>query len=150
MKTVLFSALALALSLVASGGAGADDKKAPADDQKAFQGSWTLEKFESSDGAGPPEDVLKKTKFVFEGTKMTIDMGEMKHFGEVKWLGDKKPKRLDIVPGDGPDAGKTFAGIYELTGDTLKMCISHTATAPTEFAAKGDKVMLITLKREKK
>lgn len=147
MKNLLWVAAVLGL-LAAIGPSGAEEKKS--DDAKAIAGTWTVEKFEASDGGGPSEDELKKTRITFADGTMTIDMGEMKHTGKYKLMAGKTPRQIDVVPQDGPDSGKTFAGIYEVSGDTLKLCLAHSETRPTEFAAKGDKVILIALKREKK
>jgi uncharacterized protein (TIGR03067 family) len=50
----------------------------------------------------------------------------------------KKPKTIDIKFTEGPEKGNTSLGIYELDGDTLKICLTITAKdRPTEFAAKA-------------
>jgi uncharacterized protein (TIGR03067 family) len=137
--------------LALAGAAGADDPT-KADDQKAIQGTWKVQSVENAGGGGPPEDAIAKIRFVFENDTLTVDMGERKHTAKFKLSGDKKPKQMDIMPGDGPEAGKAFPGIYELSGDTLKICFCEKpdSARPAEFAAKGEKVTLIVLKREKK
>ncbi len=46
---------------------------------------------------------------------------------------------------------KTLAGIYELNGDTLKLCLIPGDKAPKEFkTAADDKAIFLELKREKK
>ena len=52
---------------------------------------------------------------------------------------------------EGPGKGKTMLGIYELTGDTYKVCFALPGgERPKEFASKpGSKTMLIVMKREK-
>src|SRR5262245_47493152 len=36
----------------------------------------------------------------------------------------KKPKHIDAVRGKGPGAGETLKGIYELDGDTFRVCFA--------------------------
>jgi uncharacterized protein (TIGR03067 family) len=63
----------------------------------------------------------------------------------------KKPKTIDITFTEGPEKGKTIVGIYELEGDTYKVCINvNGKERPKEFAAKaGSGHGLEVLKREK-
>ena len=58
----------------------------------------------------------------------------------------KSPKTIDITMKEG-DKG-TAHGIYELKGDTLKICVARPNTErPTEFTEKG--TVFITFKRKK-
>ena len=59
---------------------------------------------------------------------------------------------LKITGVKGPNAGKTFPAIYELTADTLRVCYDLSGKKrPTEFATKpGTKLYLVTYKRKKK
>ena len=65
---------------------------------------------------------------------------------------DAKPKGMKIIGVKGPNAGKTFPAIYELTADTLRVCYDLSgAKRPTEFKTKADtKLYLVTYKRKKK
>jgi len=62
----------------------------------------------------------------------------------------RTPRTLDLLFTEGPEKGNTALGIYELDGDTWKLCLSVTAkTRPKEFATKaGSGYALETLKRE--
>ena len=63
----------------------------------------------------------------------------------------KKPKEMDIKGTDGPNKGKSFPAIYELSGDTLRICYDLSGKArPTEFkTTAGTKLFLATYKRKK-
>ena len=63
-----------------------------------------------------------------------------------------KPKGMTIKGVDGPNAGKTYPAIYELKGDTLRICYDLSGVKrPTEFkTAAGTKLYLTTYKRQKK
>jgi uncharacterized protein (TIGR03067 family) len=60
------------------------------------------------------------------------------------------PKQLDFTP---PKEKKPILGIYEVTGDELKVCLRHASSSegrPTEFVSKADsKLVLIVFKRQK-
>jgi uncharacterized protein (TIGR03067 family) len=146
VKSLLWLA-ALAAGSLALTASAAEDKKS---DVKGLQGTWKVQSFEASDGGGPPPDEVGKIRFTFAKDTLTIDVGDMKHTAKYKTDAGKKPGHIDVIPEDGPEAGKTLAGIYELSGDTLKLCVSHSTTRPTEFAAKGERVIYTVLKRDKK
>lgn len=68
----------------------------------------------------------------------------------------KNPKHLDVANGDDADRIKW---IYALDGDNLKMAVTFDfklfggapdTSRPKSFATKGNKVIVITLKRENK
>ena len=63
----------------------------------------------------------------------------------------KKPKTIDFVPSEGPDAGLAFLGIYELEEETRKLCYAQSGRErPTSFSSElGSGYTLVTFKREK-
>jgi len=118
-------------------------KKGEKPDAEAIQGTWVLDKFEGDDEP-PPGVVINFTK---DG-KMGVELGGMaREKGGYKLDPKTKPKSIDLT---NPDREITL-GIYELDGDTLKICIveGKNAARPTEFKAVGKKVMVLTLKRVK-
>ena len=64
---------------------------------------------------------------------------------------DSKPKSMTITGTEGPNHGKTFPAIYELKGDTLRICYDLSgAKRPTEFkSVAGTKLYLVTYSRKK-
>jgi uncharacterized protein (TIGR03067 family) len=62
-----------------------------------------------------------------------------------------KPKTIDISFDDGPDKGKTVAGIYALEGENLRICYAEPGKArPTEIGKHGGpNEVLLVLKRDK-
>lgn len=112
----------------------ADDEPDAAREMKKFQGTWTFESSESG-GQKLPADQLKDLVLVFEGAKHTV-----KHGTEVIQVGtqtidpSKKPKAIDVTLTEGPMKGAVLLGIYELDGDTLKVCFDLGGKKrPTEF-----------------
>ena len=119
-------------------------------DQDKIQGDWVLVAGESG-GKKATDEELKKIfiELVFTGDKVKIvNEGQNKKDEGIFNLDPaKSPKEIDFTP-DGDVAHK---GIYELKGDTLKVCMAHPPQdRPTEFASKeGDPwPRLVTFKRK--
>ena len=130
----------------------ADDKDETKKELERFQGTW---KFESLEIGGKMVDVgmFKDARLILEGDKFTHKEGKEPAHGTFKVDVSKKPKTIDITFTDGPNKAKTILGIYELDGDTYKVCIdlAHEDVRPTKFESKkGTMFALEVLKREKK
>ncbi len=135
-------ALATFTTLAACGLALADDK----DKKDKLDGTWTLESGERN-GQPFPDEVAKTMKLTITGEKLKIEAQGNEREGTIKIDASKKPKELDITVGE-----RMTKGIYELDGDTLKICQARpNGDRPTEFSGKeGTNQMLMVLKREKK
>jgi uncharacterized protein (TIGR03067 family) len=76
-------------------------------------------------------------KIGFKGKKILVGGGVEIFKGSFTFKIDpgKKPKAIDIVALDGPLKGKAVQGIYEVTGDGLKLCfpIREGKSRPKEF-----------------
>lgn len=108
----------------------------------------------------PVEVELAGTKFpeaVFANWRLELGKGtyvlkgaESPDRGTVKVDATQKPMTMDVTGTDGPNKGKTFPCIYELSGDTLKICYDLSGKKrPEEFKTeKGTKLYLVTYKRE--
>lgn len=116
-----------------------------ADDAKDIQGNW-LPKAAELGGQKFPDEMLRNMKLVIVGDKYAVKSGDETDFGTVKLDPAQKPKTLDIIGTDGPNKGKTVLAIYELSGDSLKVCYALTGTRrPTEFKSKGDAAFLLVI-----
>jgi uncharacterized protein (TIGR03067 family) len=121
------------------------------DDRKLLQGTWLPTAAELSENP-LDEATLKTMKLVVEGDKYTITVGESPFDkGTIRIDPAAKAKTMDIIGTDGANKGKTFLAIYELNGDTLRICYDLTAKVrPTEFkTGKGELLFLATYKRAK-
>ncbi|MFO0798107.1 MAG: TIGR03067 domain-containing protein [Gemmataceae bacterium] len=125
---------------------------APADaDRAALQGTWVLDAatLEGRDHA----DDFRGMKLVLAGDRYTIDFGPNTDKGNYTLDPTKTPKRIDVRSAEGPFKGKTLPGIYELKGDTLRLCLDADGKAdkrPAAFEAPGTtRNMLLTYRREK-
>jgi uncharacterized protein (TIGR03067 family) len=145
MIRVLLVAFGLALTITSS--SWSDDAK---DAARALEGTWLPSEAELA-GQKYPESILKTMKLVVKDDKYTVTVGEATDKGECKLNPSAKPKEMDIIGTDGPNKGKTYMTIYELDGDTLKVCYDLSGKGrPTEFKTKeATKLFLVTYKREK-
>jgi uncharacterized protein (TIGR03067 family) len=122
-------------------------------EMEKLQGKWVLVGGER-EGEKIPEGALKEEKIVLTitGEKLSVSVTRM---GETKTL-DKgsyqivdagaKPKTIDLTGFPKPDV--KMLGIYELDGNTLKICIGESAR-PKEFGSKaGSKSGVLVLRKE--
>lgn len=140
------------LLLVAFVGAADEPKGRPArTDLEKLQGYWKATNAARAD----PEAANKKIKelrLVFTEKTVSFEwVGQATYEAKYRLDPAKKPKTIDITFITGPDEGKTWHGIYELEGRTLKVCYSRGDTKrPTQLAAKPQAGRyLLTLQRTK-
>lgn len=97
---------------------------------------------------------IKQTTLIIEVDKYHVNVSGQSDKGTLKLDPKAKPKSMDIVGTEGPNKGKSFPAIYEIEGDSLKICYALEGTKrPTEFKVSGEKVLLVTyqkVKEEKK
>lgn len=132
----------------------ADAKDDAVKKEKArLKGTWDIVSVEQ-EGRKVARPEGTKMKMVFQDDKFVMQsiMGDKKESKEATYTIDptQKPVTIDIVPGEGPDKGKTVAGIYVIDKDELKICtvFKPGQDRPKEISAK-EKTVLFTLKREK-
>lgn len=143
MKSLFCLCLAFAASLTAF----ATD---PPDDAKAVQGKWKLV---SAELAGQPmgDEFLKITSLKMENGKYEVFVGDEPDRGTYTLDSAARPKGMTITGTDGPNHGRTFPAIYELKGDTLRICYDLSgAKRPSEFKTiAGTRLYLVTYHRKK-
>src|SRR5947208_3664248 len=113
MKRTLLLAVAAGLLIAAD---AKDDAK---EDLKKFQGSWSTTAEENGEKMpGTATVIIKGDKYTVKVEDKTVDSGTFK-------LGtEKKVKTIDSTADVGPGKGKTMLGIYEIDGDTVKICFA--------------------------
>ena len=149
-----FVTMFCALGLVIPGGAGtrADDKADVEKELKKFHGVWTFESVEAGGKKAPAEE-LKGLTLTFAGDKYTVKKGdEVIQVGRQKLDPSRSPKAIDVTITEGLNKGKSMLGIYEIDGDTLKVCFDEGGKKrPTEFkSAAGSETFVNVHKRVKK
>jgi uncharacterized protein (TIGR03067 family) len=145
MNKTLTIGLATGFLFVAAVHAQDDAKKELA----KLEGKWTVTAAERD---GKADDTLKGAVRVNSGDKYTLAMKGGKPFGGTYKIDPtKKPKTMDMMPTDGRYKDKTLLAIYELDGDTMKVCFAEPGKErPTEFSSKpGSGHVCIIQKREK-
>lgn len=141
------------LVLTAAGaGVRADDKADVEKELKKFQGTWTFESVEAG-GKVEPAASFKGMTLTFDGDKHAVKKGnEVLQAGTQKLDPSRSPKSIDVTMTEGPDKGTVVLGIYEIDGDTLKVCFDPEGKKrPTEFkTAAGSPAFVAVHKRVKK
>src|SRR5262245_35189017 len=123
---------------------------APADADK-LQGEWAVVSVERR-GSKVPEDTARRMKVTIRGDTLMIDDGRGPQTATFRLDPGSTPRALDLIPA--PEENEPPApGIYELAGDTLRLCWDKgrrkAATGrPKEFATSRDSdLILMVLKR---
>ena len=120
-------------------------------DSEKLAGTWVGTAAEDY-GQKVPEEQAKELRLVFAGTEFTASHGDktvMK--GNFTLDPAKKPKAIDLKSTSGRHEGKTLEGVYELDGDTFKICfVEPGAKRPKELASTLDNsAFLLVCKRHK-
>ncbi len=120
-------------------------------DRDRLQGTWKVVRMEHA-GKKVPADQFADLRIVISGNELTGKEGDQVRERFTFTLDPaKKPRTIDTTAIEGPAKGETARGIYELDGDTLKLCVSEKGKErPAEFATKtGTDRVLFVLRREK-
>ena len=143
MKWMLLPA-ALAAGLLVAADAKDDAAKK---DMDALQGKWTVVSMESDGGT---LTLAKDAVRVIKGDKYTVTLTpDLTIEGTFKIDPTAKPRRIDTKATSGPYKDQELQGIYEIDGDTLKICYGLPGKdRPTEFKGK-DGCMLMVHKKAK-
>jgi uncharacterized protein (TIGR03067 family) len=137
MKPLLLAALAMSGLLSApflACGADAEVDK--------LQGKWTVESFEYN--GGPVAEMLGALR-EFSGDKYTLSPKTGETFsGTFKIDAAQTPKQIDLMLPD-----RTLKGIYEISGETLKIAYSLDGEArPTEFQSKPNSGLVLAVHKK--
>lgn len=122
------------LGLLMAGAATQAEK--PTRDIEKMQGKWIIVSVEVN-GTHMAKDKLREAPgaLTLNGNHYTLTFGDITNTGTFKL--DPKIKAVNVVPGDGPNKDKVFAGVYAIEGDRLKTCFDvNGGSRPTEFTTK--------------
>lgn len=121
---------------------------------ESLEGTWELTSVVDN-GTTAPSYAIRGAKVVFSKELMILVSpdGEDKTEYTIRLEPKKSPKAIDITPTEGTFKGQAGLGIYEIDGDTLRLCQPHrpSTSRPTKFAApEGSGLHLMVLKKVKK
>ena len=153
MKVILSLTLMVFAGLAIADDQKKGDKPIDKKDYEKITGKWRPTSMQMGDTKFTDEQ-LNATTLAIDGENYTVTIKGEKDTAEI----DKgtlkvdvlaKPMSMDILSKEGPNKGKTIPAIYEISGDTLKVCYALDGKKrPTEFKT-GDKVLLAIYKRLK-
>ena len=120
------------------------------DDAKAVQGNWKPTKAELA-GQSMTDAVLQSISLKLDNGKYEVFVGDKPDKGTYTFDSTTKPKSMTVTGTEGPNKGKTYPAIYELKGDTLRICYDLSgAKRPVEFKSiAGTRLYLVTYNRKK-
>jgi uncharacterized protein (TIGR03067 family) len=124
--------------------------KAINEELKRFEATWRFVEIEVG-GRKIPEKAFEKDALILKGKRFaSFVAGKLVH-GDFKIDPVARPKAIDIIFTEGPGKGRSQKGIYELEGDTQRICFAMPdKPRPTEFVTRPDNEQIIeVLKREK-
>jgi uncharacterized protein (TIGR03067 family) len=104
-----------------------------AQDLDLLQGSWSVSSLEM-DGQKMAGGMLGDARIVVEGSRFrSTGMGSA-YEGTFQLQPAGKPAHIDMMFDSGPEKGNTNLGIYELQGDSWKLCLATRGTTrPSNF-----------------
>jgi uncharacterized protein (TIGR03067 family) len=98
-----------------------------------LQGSWTITSL-VLDGQPLPAALLAGGRITIQGDRFVSTGMGAEYSGTLVLDTTKRPRHLDMKFETGPEEGNTNPCIYELAGDTLKLCIAtRGAVRPSSF-----------------
>ena len=146
----IVSLFAVVRSQAADGDANAE---AVAKDLQVLKGAWRMNSKEV-DGRKFSDKEIKDVIGTIDGSgKVSVRRGDkVINEGTVKLDPTKKPKAIDITFTAGERKGQMVLGIYEIEGDTFRVCVARPGDErPAELSAKaGSGRTLVAYQREKK
>jgi uncharacterized protein (TIGR03067 family) len=113
-----------------------------------LEGTWQFVTMEV-DGRAMPAPALANSRMLIDGDRFRMESIEATYEGIFTIDVEQVPHTIDIDFVEGPEAGNSSAGIFELSGDEFKICLGLTGVSrPCRFATSpGSGHALETLRR---
>ena len=104
---------------------------------RALEGEWCFSTLEV-DGHTMPSAAIEQSRILIDGDRFRTESPEATYEGIFTVDVERTPAHIDIEFVEGPEAGDTCHGLYELEGDRLTICLGLAgSTRPKAFAAKA-------------
>ena len=130
----------------------ADKPKVDAKKELAnLQGTWVMAELEVN-GVAVAAKKLEGTTLVIKGDKYTVKVKDTAHETTIEIDPTTDPKSIDTLFPNGAELPKLSKGVYELDGDTLKICRHQTPgeDRPTQIGSwPNTNLFVVTWKRKK-
>jgi uncharacterized protein (TIGR03067 family) len=120
-------------------------------DLDKLQGTWVLVSMETEGHDVAAED-FKDWTAVYEQNHLTLRAGDrVRRRGFITLDPVRRPKAINTWDQDGPYEDQTVPGIYELEGDTLRLCFARPGQErPKEFTTKSGTAFLVCIYKKHK
>jgi uncharacterized protein (TIGR03067 family) len=92
------------------------------DTLRALEGEWTFVSLEV-DGAAMPAAMSANSRILMDGDRFRTESAEAVYEGRFSIDVDAEPATIDIAFVEGPEAGNTALGIFEIDHDQLTICL---------------------------
>ena len=89
---------------------------------RELEGEWAFDSLEV-DGAAMPTGVFANSRILMDGDRFRMESAEATYDGTFVIDVELVPATIDITFVEGPEAGNTALGIFELEGDRLTICL---------------------------
>lgn len=104
---------------------------------RALEGEWRFEHLQV-DGIELPAAALSSSCILIDGDRFRTESAEGNYDGTFTIDVESTPAQIDIAFVEGPEAGTTCYGLYELDGDRLSLCLGLAgAPRPKTFVSKS-------------
>ena len=103
---------------------------------RSLEGEWRFDSLEI-DGAAVPGQALTQSRLLMDGDRFRMESPEANYEGVFTIDVEATPAQIDIAFVEGPEAGNTCYGLYELDGDRLTLCLGlNGASRPKAFVTR--------------
>src|SRR5262249_46091243 len=129
--------------------AGSAAKDAAADPLAPLQGTWEIVSFEKDGSAAPQDDIAGLTVMITGSEYKLINKDNVSK-GTFSVDASKEPKQMDVQHQTESGDSQSLPSIYEVTGDTLRVCYNPEGGArPTSFTTKPDTAFISVVYKRK-
>jgi uncharacterized protein (TIGR03067 family) len=116
-----------------------------------LQGTWEMAALEVN-GEEVPQKKLKGTTLTIRGDRYIVKVKDTSHETTIKLDPTKDPKAIDMYFPDGVEVPKLSKGVYDLDGDTFRLCRHQMPgeERPTQIGSWANtNLFVVTWKRKK-